>query len=373
VSSFGRLALMVAAVGTVLLAPVTTASAATFTWTVMPAQQDATADYLSAVSCPSASFCMALGVQGPIPLAFAWNGSTWSLPPNTPGEPDESYVNGISCVSASFCMAVGYNFLGSSSGDKAAAWTWNGSRWSEITASSPSKWDWLYAVKCLSASACEAVGDQSASSSSGAHWLAEAWDGSTWSTQPVTGTVTGTPNAVACASAARCEAVGDGLAVGWNGTTWSGQKLPAVAGITHLNGVSCYGTMCTAVGTVYPTSGSASTLAEVWNGSRWVLQSAVGSGNVQGATGTLWNGVHCVSSANCTVVGSWGDAAGNAYTLAETWNGHTWAENTTPSPGPGSGSITNDTLNALSCTPGTKVCTAVGYHGGSSVVFAERR
>jgi hypothetical protein len=66
------------------------------------------------------------------------------------------------------------------------------------------------------------------------------------------------------------------------------------------------------------------------------------------------------------VIGSWRDPA-NHDTLAETWNGSTWANDTTPSPGPGA-----DQLSALSCTPGTQVCTAVGLGGGNGLVFAER-
>jgi hypothetical protein len=368
---------MAAAVSAALLAPVT-ASASASTWTVMPAQQDATVDYLNAVSCPTTSFCLALGTQGPIPVAFEWNGSTWSNAPDSPGEPEESEVKALSCVSASFCVAVGSNFLGYSYGNQAAAWVWNGSTWSGMTASSPTKWDSLAAVKCVSASDCEAVGEQSAHYGYGYHLLAEGWNGKTWSAQPFktpTGQVTGTPEAVACASATSCEAVGQkaqngafaGLALRWNGTSWSPQKLPAVTGTTNLTGVSCYRAGCTAVG-----SGGGGTLAEVWNGSRWALQSPVGSGNLKGAAGgTAWQAVHCGSATSCTVAGSWRDAASNTYTLAETWNGHTWAQATTPSPTVGS--TTDDWFSALSCTPGTRVCTAVGFgYSPTDLMFAVR-
>jgi hypothetical protein len=295
--------------------------------------------------------------------------------PDAPGEPEESEVKAISCVSPSYCVAVGNNFLGFSYGVQAAAWVWNGSTWSDMTASSPTKWDYLAAVKCLSASDCEALGIGSAHFGYGFHVLAEGWNGKTWSAQPVNGPngpVPGDPNAVACRSATSCEAVGEkaqnpgsiGLALRWNGTAWSPQKLPAVAGSSSLTGVSCYRAGCTAVG-----SGGGGTLAEVWNGSRWALQSPPGSGGA----GATWSAVHCGSATSCTVAGSWRDAASNTYTLAETWNGHTWARDTTPSPT--TGSTTNDWFSALSCTPGTRVCTAVGAGSspsGPSVMFAER-
>jgi hypothetical protein len=381
VKSLRRLAMMAVAAAAALLAPLTAGAATSpSTWTVMPAQPDATADFLNGVACPSVSFCLATGASGPIPLTFEWNGSTWSLTQSSIGEPDETELSAVSCASPSFCVAVGSNFLGFSHGTQAAAWVWNGTNWSEMTASSPSMWNHLDAVKCLSPADCEAVGDQSAHMGYGFHVLAEAWNGSTWRAQPVrgpNGPVTGTLNAVACASGSSCEAVGQhrehshqvGLAARWNGTGWSAQKLPAVTGLVDMSGVSCYRAGCTAVGRVLTATGHESTLAEAWNGSRWSLQSPIGSGDVAGATDTTWNALHCGSATNCTVAGSWRDAANNTFTLAETWNGSRWAKDTTPSPS--SGGTTATSLNAMSCTPGTRVCTAIGY-GGSNVVFGIR-
>jgi len=418
-SPLRRLGLIAAVIGTVVLMSLT-ANAATATWTVMPDDQSATADGLSAVSCPSVSFCLALGSNGPEPESFQWNGSSWALSARI-GQEDESNLNGISCMSATYCLAVGWNFY---HGSTAAAWLWNGSSWSNLTAYNPAtKWNSLNAVKCVSASYCEAVGSYSKYEGFGQHALAEVWNGSTWTGQPVNGAkgpVPGVLDAVACASASRCEAVGGGLAAGWNGTKWSPQGLPTVNG-GQLHGVSCYRTGCTSVGTSSSGTGgtktlaetwngarwalqspvgsgnvtgavntiwsavhcgSASnctvvgewdnasnnyTLAETWNGARWALQSPVGSGNVTGAVNTIWNAVHCGSASNCTVVGEWDSASTNNYTLAEAWNGSKWVEDTTPSPGSGGHHLT-----ALSCTPGTQVCTAVGWMGGTGPIFAER-
>ena len=178
-----RLALMATVIGTALLMPLT-ASAATSTWTVMPDQQDATADGLTAVSCPSVSFCLALGSIGPEPESFQWNGTAWALSANI-GQADESNLTGISCVSATYCLAVGWNYY---KGDQAAARQWNGSRWSNLTAYNPAtKWNFLNAVKCISASYCEAVGSYSKYGGSGQHALAEVWNGSSWTGQPVNG------------------------------------------------------------------------------------------------------------------------------------------------------------------------------------------
>lgn len=357
-----RLALIAAVTGTALLTPLA-ASAATSTWTVMPDQQNAQTNTLSAVSCPSVSFCLALGVNGPEPEAFQWNGSAWAA--SAPiGQADESILNGISCVSASYCLAVGGNYY---HGSQAAAWLWNGSGWSGVPAYNPAtKYNYLNAVKCVSTSYCEAVGSYSKYGGSGQHALAEVWNGTTWTGQPVgaKGAAPGVLKAVACASTSRCEAVGGGLAAGWNGTRWSVQKLPAVkAG--DLDAVSCYRAGCTAVGTSSTGPGGIGTLAETWNGSRWALQSPAGSGNIKGADTTIWNAVHCGSASNCTVVGDWNTVNYN-YALAETWNGSKWVQDTTPSP------TSTDQLTALSCTPGTQVCTAVGWTGSTGLMLAER-
>lgn len=71
---------------------------------------------LFAISCPSASFCMATASDGD---AYTYNGSTWSGPSMT-----GTGINpwGVSCVSSSFCVAV------DQSGD---AGYYNGSKWTD--------------------------------------------------------------------------------------------------------------------------------------------------------------------------------------------------------------------------------------------------
>ena len=91
-----------------------------------------------------------------------------------------------------------------------------------------------------------------------------------------------------------------------------------------------------------------------------------GSGNVKGALYTIWSAVHCQSATNCTVAGTWFPAAGGGnLTLAETWNGSAWIKNNTPTPDPSGGGF-----EAMSCTGGGRVCTAVGNAGGTGL--AER-
>ena len=65
--------------------------------------------YLQAVSCASASFCVAIDRRG---NAFTFNGSTWSAPVNIDSKAAKSvsgpvliFLMSVSCLSAMFCVA----------------------------------------------------------------------------------------------------------------------------------------------------------------------------------------------------------------------------------------------------------------------------
>ena len=73
------------------------------------------------VSCPSASFCIAVDDGGD---AFTYDGSSWSAPD---GIFSSGGLMSVSCPSVSFCVAVG-DF-----GEGGAALTYNGSSWSAPT------------------------------------------------------------------------------------------------------------------------------------------------------------------------------------------------------------------------------------------------
>ena len=89
-----------------------------------------------------------------------------------------------------------------------------------------------------------------------------------------------------------------------------------------LNGISCTAAdFCEAVGS-YQKGGTFRSLAEVWNGSHWLLQAP---STVAGATSSQLNAVSCVSA-------TYFEAAGDAKTTAtrqvgvlEKWNGTTWS------------------------------------------------
>ena len=85
-------------------------------WTVqsLPAPTGATSTSLTGVSCPSASDCVAVGRYtesqgGAMTLAEQWNGTSWTImhSPNPVGSVG-NYLSGVSCATATACTAVGY-------------------------------------------------------------------------------------------------------------------------------------------------------------------------------------------------------------------------------------------------------------------------
>jgi len=148
-------------------------------WTIVPSPDSSTQpwDSLQGVSCPSTTFCMAVGqsqiFSGPV-LATEWDGSTWTMvsPPAVGTYPTYmgSALNAVSCTDSTFCIGIGH--LGVQTGD--TYWTpeplmeqWDGAALTVSTLpSTPSAandyFDYvsaLGAADCASATFCMAVGD----------------------------------------------------------------------------------------------------------------------------------------------------------------------------------------------------------------------
>lgn len=91
---------------------------------------------LSAIACPAAKHCTAVGYQDTatyveITMAEVWNGSKWTVgrAPVSPTEVANS-LTGVACSSVSRCIAVGYTESETdNSGYAALAERWTGSKW----------------------------------------------------------------------------------------------------------------------------------------------------------------------------------------------------------------------------------------------------
>jgi len=326
-------------------------------WSVTPSPNPASpTGQLAWVSCPAANSCVAVGTYvkasgAGVTLAERWDGSGWRIQPiPSPAGAAWSALEGVSCVSPSACEAVGVTV------SRSRAWRpvverWNGTKW-QIQPAPSSGASVLIGVSCTSPSACTAVGGPAPGAPGKA--LAVRWDGSRWRIQPTPGLAGAFLAGVACTSSSVCAAVGGSaagaLAERWNGTTWSTQATPnPPQGGAFLNGVVCLSlSACTAVG-----SSNAGNLAERWNGTSWRIQPTA---NPAGAQFTYLNTVACASASACIAAGTYASPSGAFHTLAERWDGSSWAIQPTPRLPGGAMSL----LNGVTCTSATG-CLAVGY------------
>src|SRR5215471_7046908 len=307
------------------------------------------------VSCPAANSCMAVGTYvkssgAGVTLAERWDGSTWRiLPVPSPAGAAWSALLGVSCVSPSACDAVGAT-VSRSRAWRVLAERWNGTRW-QIQPAPSSGSSYLVGVSCTSPTACTAVGGSAPGTPGKA--LAERWDGSSWRVQPTPSPAGAFLAGVACTSSSACTAVGGSdagtLAEQWNGTTWTTRATPnPPQGGGFLNGVTCLSSStCTAVG-----NSNAGNLAKRWNGTRWRIQPTA---NPAGAQFTFLNTVACASASTCIAAGAYIDSSGVFRTLAERWDGTSWAIQPTPRLAGGAMSL----LIGVACTSATG-CLAVG-------------
>ncbi len=162
---------------------------------------------LSAVSCASKRFCVAVGF-GPTGAVIAtFRGKRWSTIQAASSKRANSYVvlNAVSCVSAKFCAAVGYGEA-DMGGDLPVTETFDGSSWRVVVGSHKlsvprsmssmyepyisGEYGWYYVeglngVSCVSWKFCVAVGSagvRSDTSTGGSFPMVDAYNGKTWKT-----------------------------------------------------------------------------------------------------------------------------------------------------------------------------------------------
>ena len=160
-------------------------------WSVVASpNRGSTSDALRAVSCLTASSCVAVGSylnQAGISrtLIESWNGTKWSVV-KSPNE--SSYGNtlsGINCTSSTYCVAVG-DYVESESEDIELTLieTWDGNSWSVAPSANPSSsTDALSSVFCYGPDNCTAVGYalEGSGESEGDRALVETLGSGVWS------------------------------------------------------------------------------------------------------------------------------------------------------------------------------------------------
>ncbi|HEY1919446.1 MAG TPA: hypothetical protein VGH27_28075 [Streptosporangiaceae bacterium] len=330
-------------------------------WKAQPINIETSFDtaYLSGVSCQPLVDCTAVGTyQDPVDgyRSFAetidvqWQVQSTPVPSGAV----VSHINAVSCPSATVCVAVA-DYIASKPGLHDFSEIWNGTGWTDGTIPNPAVTD-LRAVSCPSATACMAVGDDTSNNS--VQPLAAQWNGTTWTERDLplpAGESIALLNSVSCPTTTFCVAVGtannaaqqaDVFCEVWNGSAWTVHVITAAAG-RGISGVSCLSSSsCIAVG-----SGPSSSLAAQWNGTAWTILTTA---DPAGSTDATLDSVSCTPAHRCVAVGSYNNAS-HQVALAEVWNGTDW---TLHRPPPLTGTKASE-LVSVSCSQ-TNACTAVG-------------
>jgi hypothetical protein len=319
---------------------------------------------LYAVRCVNSKNCWAVGqyfkAGAYLAEALHWNGKHWratTVPaPGGTGTGDLNELSDSTCTAANSCWAVGdFGVDGMLGKTLNLVLHWNGKRWSRSHVpnpggTKPTDFNALNAVRCTSASDCDAVGYWGSATSAKDVDLNEAlhWNGRHWSSVHVPnpgGTGMGIQNeisALACGGPADCWAAGfyDTIKptyalrnemLHWNGAKWTEAKVPnpgakGARAVNYVFGTTCDGPAdCWAVGEYEIKNGATLNQVLHWNGKRWYL---VGAPNPRGGGAfdeNYLSAVRCISTANCWAVGASSPHLGTSSDEILHWNGKKWS------------------------------------------------
>ena len=347
--------------------------------------------YIRAMACPTATFCIASGTSliGDETQSFAtvFNGASWSATQlasarNTSGS--SAKINAVSCVSATFCMAGGYVTDGTDS-QQAYVATFDGTTWLDSTIANGLNADGVASVtalSCVSATFCAAGGTYLDSSLAQA--FVSVFDGSTWVDHEVTGlgnALGGSGaqvNALSCASTTLCVAGGtyfdpdsgvqQAFVSVFNGTTWTDSEVAAALNSNDYGGaavssVSCGSpTTCVVGGSYTDGDGASEGFVSTFNGTTWT-DSEVAADLSQG-NGVQVNSLSCPSATFCAAGGIFIDENGQEHAFMAVFNGESWTDTeVAASLDEGGGASTSQ----VTCTSST-FCVAGGqYLDGNGV------
>ena len=320
---------------------------------------------LEGISCSSPTACTVVGSVGTgtngMVLAERWDGTQWAVQPAPRWSVAGESLGGVSCPTRRFCVAVGSSMNQPRS--KGLVELWKRSRWAikrtRVRGVPARAHDSLTGVSCVSAKACVAVGAG----------ITGTWNGSRWSLRALKHYRTVVLGAVSCRSVKACVAVGAGTHhpywARWNGGRWAVHRMPdfgaQLGGFPNggtLPSIACTSAMaCIAVGGYSADNAPGGSLAVRLRGDRWSLQQLPTSAS----GGADLEGVSCTAPGDCTAVGN---ALPNseaftapAFTLAVHWNGRTWSTEQTPS----QLTATFAEFGGISCAS-PRACTAVGFY-----------
>ena len=305
------------------------------------------------------SSCCATNNFGRGALTEHWNGSRWSVVPSLDTRFNDELLNAVIDISPSNAWAVGEVKQSGYRSGAPLILHWNGASWQSVAP--PSGTGKLLAAAASSATDLWAVGDDNHG-----HPLVLHSAGAAWASVPVPqfgssmhlrGVRAFSPSGVWVVG----DDAGSSLVLHWNGAGWTRVASPnpdPFSNVLHAVGGRAPDNIW-AVGhrtrskTSTGVPPGTRTLALHWNGARW---SAVATPNV-GDEDTLRSVVANWGGGNTAVGTFQNTTTGALRTLAERWNGTSWAVRPSPNVG-----AADNLLRAVSQVPGTPDVWAVGSH-----------
>jgi hypothetical protein len=172
-----------------------------------------------AISCPTTTFCMAIGS-----VIARMRGTQWTVLPDK--LPSRDFTS-LSCSSAGFCMTTYYtNAAGNVSRE------YIGGAWGKVMPVYHHSGNGIRALSCTSHTFCMASGDQSETA---------RWNGTAWVVRSISD-YNGFGNFVSCTAPSYCLEVGSGTEGGGRSATWDGHGWSAEQTFLsrqQLTAVSC--------------------------------------------------------------------------------------------------------------------------------------
>lgn len=341
---------------------------------------------LTGISCPTSTFCMAIGdvynnsassSTTPDDGAYIWNGASWG----PAGDPSSAipvhdtfagWLTGVSCSSPTMCLATYLDSTQNIGTTDYGVLLWNGTAWTDT--GFPDQGSQLNGVDCVTSQWCMTITDPGQDIADGGAVESAIWDGNRWTFDTLTGlTVPGTtPFSLACPTTSFCvttsningeimdsgiQASQDNVSYVWNGTSWSRTAWPTQS--VAVGSLSCSSpTICLQLAS--PNDGTPGygegDVAFTWNGNAW-------SENPSPIPGQMTStAISCTSSGACLAVGNRyapGAPFGSpAPTVVDLWDGWQWL--TIPWPA----GVGDANLSGASCSE-TDLCGVAGDVAGT--------
>jgi hypothetical protein len=144
---------------------------------------DPTSQSLDGVSCPTTSFCLATGMQNPLPLGSQtslverWSGTQWSIDSAATGAYGESTA--VSCPTPTACTVIS-NYPDQ---QHTGVDHWNGTTWQpeQLQPTPPGPQLQLDAIACPSVASCVLIGESGYLGEAPIAYFVQHWNGSRWS------------------------------------------------------------------------------------------------------------------------------------------------------------------------------------------------